>query len=58
MLRPLKEAGLVKSARSKTGSGYMHGPATPFVVVVIDDERPKMHLAEVQRFRKLLAEAR
>ncbi len=49
VLRPLKDAGLVKSVRSKTGAGYMHGPATPLVVVVIDDEQPKRHLPEVQR---------
>ena len=49
VLRPLKDAGLVKSVWSRTGPGYMHGPATPLVVVVIDDERPKRHLPEVQR---------
>ncbi len=48
VLGPLKDAGLVKSVRSKAGAGYMHGPATPFVVVVIDDEQPKRHLPEVQ----------
>ncbi len=49
VLGPLKDAGLVKSVRSKAGAGYMHGPATPLVVVVIDDTQPKRHLPEVQR---------
>jgi DNA-binding IscR family transcriptional regulator len=35
VLSPLKDAGLVKSVRSKAGAGYMHGPAKPLVVVGI-----------------------
>jgi hypothetical protein len=55
VLGPLKDAGLVKSVRSKAGAGYMHGPATPLVVVMIDDPQPKRHLPEVQALSRLPA---